>query len=91
MATVSATDAKNRIGDLWSMADIEPVTIERNGSPRYQLISTDHYVAIPKAEYDRLKATRRAPQFGFARQAFADFDSESLLAVDLIGEFEELT
>ena len=90
MATVSATDAKNRIGELWALADDEPVTIERNGSPKYQLISTDHYVAVPKEEYDRLKSNRRAPLFGFARQEFKGFDSDALLAVDLSAEFEHL-
>jgi prevent-host-death family protein len=88
MATVSATDAKNKIGELWAMAEEEPVTIERNGVARYQLISTESYVAVPRAEYDRLKSTKRIPQFGFAKEYFKGFDSDALLAVDVSAEFE---
>jgi PHD/YefM family antitoxin component YafN of YafNO toxin-antitoxin module len=88
MATVSATDAKNRIGDLWDMADHEPVTVERNGVAKYQVISTAHFIAVPLEEYARLKSARRAPRFGFAREQFEGFDSEALLAVDISAELE---
>ncbi len=89
MATVSATDAKNRIGELWALAEEAPVTIERNGVPQFQLISTDHYVAISIEEYEKLKPKKRAPQFGFARDLFEGVDTDALLAVDILGEFEE--
>jgi len=41
MQTISATDAKNRIGELWEMAEREPVTVERNGLPSFQVISLE--------------------------------------------------
>jgi hypothetical protein len=85
---MSATDAKNHIGELWELAEREPVTIEHNGVPRYQLISTDRYVAVPVDEYARLKAARRTPRFGFARKLFKDFDTDALLAVDAGAELE---
>jgi PHD/YefM family antitoxin component YafN of YafNO toxin-antitoxin module len=88
MATVSATDAKNRIGELWALAETGPVTIERNGVAKYQLISTDTHVAVPKDEYDRLKSTRRAPRFGFAKEYLQGLDVDALLAVDVSAEFE---
>jgi len=88
MATISATDAKNKIGDLWAMAEQEPVTIERNGVPKYQLISTDHYVAVTVEEYDRLKSVKRAPRLGFAKEELAGLDVDALLAVDISAEFE---
>ena len=88
MATMSATDAKNRIGELWELASREPVTIERHGVPMYQLISTDQFVAVPLDEYERLKSVKRAPRFGFARDQFKGFDADALLAVDAGGELE---
>ena len=47
MTTISASDVKNRIGDLWDSADKEPVIVERNGKPRYMVTAIDKYVAIP--------------------------------------------
>lgn len=88
MATVSATDAKNRIGELWDLADQEPVTIERNGVARYQVISTDHFVAVPVEEYARLKSIRPSRQFGFAREQLKNLDVAALLAVDVTAELE---
>jgi len=88
MATISATEAKNKIGDLWQMAEQEPVTIERNGVPKYQIISTDQYVAVPKEEYDRLRSVKRAPRFGFAREQLKGLDTDALLAVDISAELE---
>jgi PHD/YefM family antitoxin component YafN of YafNO toxin-antitoxin module len=89
MATMSATDAKNKIGELWDLAEQEPVTIERNGVAKYQLISTDKYIALPKHEYERLRSVKRVPRRGFAREALKDLDVEALLAVDISAEFED--
>ena len=90
MTTFSATDAKNRIGDLWTLAEDEPVTIERNGIAQFQIISTNKYIAIPISEYDRLKSQRRAPRPGFAKDLFAGVDVDALLAVDIVQEIERL-
>jgi prevent-host-death family protein len=89
MATISATDAKNKIGELWALAEDEPVTIERNGVAKFQLISTDHYVAVPKAEYDRMKAAKRPRQPGFAKHLLEGLDVDALLAVDVSDQFED--
>jgi prevent-host-death family protein len=89
MIKISATDAKNKIGELWALAESEPVTIERNGVPKYQLISTDHYVAVPIEEYDKLKAARKTPKPGFAKDLFEGVDVDALLAVDITSEFED--
>lgn len=88
MATISATDAKNKIGDLWQMAEREPVTIERNGVPKYQIIATDQYVAVPRDEYRRLKSAKRVPRRGFAREQLKGLDVDALLAVDITAELE---
>jgi hypothetical protein len=87
MATISATDAKNKIGDLWALAEVEPVTIERNGIAKFQLISTDSFVAVPIEEYKHLKANRRTPELGFGRELFAGVDVDALLAVDISDQF----
>ena len=57
MATISLTDAENRIDELLILADGEPIHIELNGVAKYQLISTDHYVSVRKEEYELLKAS----------------------------------
>jgi hypothetical protein len=85
MVTMSATDAKNKIGELWDIADREPVTIERNGTPRYLVVPVGAYVAVPREEYDRLRggAPRQSRRIGFARTVFAGADIAALLDVDL--------
>ena len=83
MPKMSATDVKNRIGDLWNTADLEPVTVERNGSPSYIVASVAKYVVISREEYDRLRGAKAAPRLGFAKAFFAGTDTDALLAVDL--------
>ena len=68
MATISVIDANNQIKDLRLLAEHEPVTIECDGVPKFQLISTDHYITVPVEEYTRLKPPRCAPRFGFAKE-----------------------
>ncbi len=91
MQTISATDAKNRIGELWSLADKEPVTVEINGTARYVVVSLENYAVISKEEYDRLRAPKKAPRPGFAKDLFAGIDTAKLLAVDVSEEFEDYT
>jgi PHD/YefM family antitoxin component YafN of YafNO toxin-antitoxin module len=89
MITISATDAKNKIGELWDLADREPVTVERNGKARYMLISIDDYVAVPREEYERTRSNRPAPRFGCAKHLFEGVDTDALLAVDLSDMFRD--
>jgi PHD/YefM family antitoxin component YafN of YafNO toxin-antitoxin module len=88
MTRVTATEATNKLDDIWALADKEPVIVEHNGVPKYKVISMDRYVAVSGQEYDRLGSARRSPSFGFARQEFPAFDSNALLAVDVTNEFE---
>jgi hypothetical protein len=83
MATITATEAKNRIGELWEMADHEPVIVERNGTPRYLVAALDKYVAIPRDEYDRLRGVGVPPRLGFAQQLLEGVDTDALLQMDL--------
>ncbi len=89
MTTISASDVKNRIGDLWDSADVEPVVVVRNGQPRYLVAAIDKYVAITRDEYDRLRGAKQAPRLGFAKDLFADADIDAILNVDLGASMEE--
>jgi PHD/YefM family antitoxin component YafN of YafNO toxin-antitoxin module len=91
MITMSATDAKNKIGELWDLADKEPVTIERNGTARYVVVPVGSYVAVSRAEYDRLLGYDSHPQrqIGFAAELLDGFDVDALLEVDLSDAMRE--
>jgi len=43
MKTVTATDAKNRFGDLLEESTVGPVRIEKNGRPVAYVLSVDDY------------------------------------------------
>jgi prevent-host-death family protein len=83
MQTISATDAKNKIGDLWTMAESGPVTVERNGSPCFQVIPIDKYVAVPRDDFDRMHSSAPRLESGFAADLLEGVDVDALLAVDL--------
>lgn len=91
MTTMSATEVENIIGELWDLAANEPVIIERNGTPRFILMPADSYVAVPRAEYDRLSrgADRPPRQIGFAKELLKVVDVDALLAVDLTDAMRE--
>jgi hypothetical protein len=86
---MSATDVKNHIGELWEIADSEPVIVERNGTPRYLVASFDKYVAVPREEYDRLRGAVATPRLGFAKHILADTDVDALLQIDLSQVLQE--
>jgi prevent-host-death family protein len=54
VAEISATDAKNRFGEVLEMARKEPVRIQKNGR--------DFAVVIAADEYDRMIAATSAPK-----------------------------
>ena len=43
MSTISATDAKNRFGELLEMARKEPVRVQKNGRDVGIMVSPEHY------------------------------------------------
>ena len=89
MKITSTTDTENKFEELLELANTEAVFIERNGVPRYQIISTDSHVAVPVDEYQRLKSVKRVPVHGFAKEQLKGLDSAALLAVDISAEFGE--
>jgi len=80
MATMTATEARNNIGELWRTAASEPVTILRAG----------HAVAVvvSPAEFAKLTARRRGAKAGFAKHLFKDVDMNALLETSLADVFE---
>jgi prevent-host-death family protein len=49
MSTISATDAKNRFGELLEMARKEPVRVQKNGRDVGIMISPEHYQRLVEA------------------------------------------
>lgn len=49
MARISATDAKNRFGELLEMARKEPVEVQKNGRTVGVMISVDQYEKFVEA------------------------------------------
>jgi prevent-host-death family protein len=50
MATMSATDAKNRFGELLERARREPVEVQKNGRTVGVMISAEEYEAYKTAQ-----------------------------------------
>ena len=48
MGTMSATDAKNKFGQLLEMARTEPVRIQKNGRDVGVLVSPEQFAAMEK-------------------------------------------
>lgn len=49
MSTITATDAKNRFGDLLEMARKEPVEVQKNGRTVGVMISAEEFEAYKAA------------------------------------------
>lgn len=54
MVEISATDAKNKFGEVLEMARREPVRIQKNGR--------DFAVVVAADEFDRIVAASRTPK-----------------------------
>ena len=50
MGTMSATDAKNKFGQLLEMAQAEPVHIQKNGRDVGVLLSPEQFAAMQNAQ-----------------------------------------
>ncbi len=61
--TVSATEAKNRFGDLLHRVvyDHEPVLIERNGRPMAVLVDIDQYLEMKRKARVEVKESPFSP------------------------------
>lgn len=81
MVTISATEARSRIGELWDKAADGPVTVVSAGKAVA--------VVLSPAEFERLTARRRGAKAGFAKHLFPRADLNALLETSLDDVFEE--
>lgn len=81
MTTITATEARNNIGKLWSRAAGEPVTVLSAG----QAVA----VVLSPAEFARLTAKQHGVKAGFAKHLFEGIDVDALLDTDISEVFEE--
>ena len=80
MTTITATEARNNIGKLWSQAAGEPVTVLSAG----QAVA----VVLSPAEFARLTAPTHGVKAGFAKHLFEGIDVDALLDTDIQDVFE---
>lgn len=81
MVTINVTEAHDNIGEIWSKAAKEPVTVLSAG----QAVA----VVLSPAEFERLTARRRGAKAGFAKHLFGGVDLNALLDTSLDDVFEE--
>ena len=81
MVTITATKARNNIGELWNKAADEPVLVLSAGQPIA--------VVLSPAEFDKLTARRGGAKAGFAKHLFRDVDMNALLDTSLDDVFAE--
>ncbi len=68
MKTVTALDAKNRLGEVLEAAQRQPVSITRNGRPAVVVISAESYARRQRMARDRLRqAMQRAGEHAAAQ------------------------
>lgn len=81
MTTISATEARNNIGKLWSEAANGPVTVLSAGQPVA--------VVLSPAEFARLTAQKRGIKAGFGKHLFPGVDMNALLETNIDDVFED--
>ena len=81
MTTISATEARNNIGKLWSEAANGPVTVLSAGQPVA--------VVLSPAEFDKLTARKQGAKAGFAKHLFPGVDMNALLETSIDDAFED--
>ena len=81
MVTISVEEARGNIGELWSKAAREPVTVFSAG----QAVT----VVLSPAEFERLTARHRGAKAGFAKHLFGGADLNALLDTNLDDVFED--
>jgi prevent-host-death family protein len=68
MKTVTALEAKTRLGELLETAQRQPVSVTRNGRPSVVIISAESYQRRQRMARDRLRqAMNRASELAAAK------------------------
>ena len=81
MTTISATEARNNIGKLWSEAANGPVTVLSAGQPVA--------VVLSPAEFNKLTARQSGIKAGFGKHLFPGVDMNALLETNIDDVFED--
>ena len=80
MKTVSALDAKNRLGELLDDAQRQPITVTRNGRPSVVVVSAESYERRRRLSRERMQqAMSRAGGYA-AKQGLTEDKLAQLLA-----------
>jgi prevent-host-death family protein len=86
---VTATEAKNRLGQMLEHAQREPVVIEKSGRRHSVLISAEHYDALLSAgpqDLPRLRRPDPSRDFYTTYKEWVDMHNELVERVGLPGE-----
>ena len=81
MTTISATEARNNIGRLWSEAANGPVTVLSAGQPVA--------VVLSPTEFAKLTARKQGIKAGFGKHLFPGVDMNALLETNIDDVFED--
>jgi prevent-host-death family protein len=81
MITIGATEARNNIRKLWSMAHNEPVMVTSFGKPVAVVLSSE--------EYARLTPKRFQRRLGFLKDMFEGVDVDAVMSTSLDDMFSE--
>jgi prevent-host-death family protein len=76
---VTATEAKNRLGQVLELAQREPVFIEKNGRRHSVLMSSDHYEALVAAAAQpaaKARKPRNAQEFYERYKEWVDWNND---------------
>jgi len=80
MKTVTALDAKNRLGEVLEAAQRHPVSITRNGRPSVVVISAESYARRQRMALERLRHAMQLAGEHAAAQGMNEDALDQLLA-----------
>jgi prevent-host-death family protein len=79
--TITATQARNKIGELWEAVAREPVTVTSNGVPTAVVLSPE--------DYSRLTLPRKPRMPGSMKYLLQNVDTDALLATPIDDVFAD--
>ena len=82
MVDITATQARNNIGKLWTMARSEPVTIESAGKPIAVVIGPEEYAKMNSRP-------RKERQLGTMKDKFEGVDIDARLDISVDEQFAD--
>jgi prevent-host-death family protein len=80
MKTVTALEAKNRLGQVIDAAQRQPVTVTRQGRPSVVILSAEEYDRRQSRAWRKLLATMDATGAQAAKSGLTDAELDRLMA-----------